>query len=158
MKFHKKAIPLTIAFTLLLTLSSIKAFCSPKLKRLTIEGDTSVNGIYDPSIEYAPDGSGWMAYSSIEVPKYVHTRISKSSNRGKTWTFVNEINQSTDAQIEVNGETLTGVWRHETPSLVHHPEDTGKEWKLYWHKYFILAPFEDSSRSKRCMSSLECVV
>lgn len=30
----------------------------------------------------------------------------------------------------------SGVWRYETPSIVHDPEDAGREWKIYAYKYF----------------------
>ena len=34
-----------------------------------IEGEDAPNGIYDPSMEYGPDGVGWMAYSAVKAGK-----------------------------------------------------------------------------------------
>jgi hypothetical protein len=47
------------------------------------------------------------------------------------------VNHSGDDTIQLyNGETMTGVWRYEVPSIVFDPGDSGREWKIYAHHYF----------------------
>ena len=31
---------------------------------------------------------------------------------------------------------IEGIWRYEMPSLIHTPNDTGREWKIYAYRYF----------------------
>jgi len=117
----------------------------PHYERIHIVGESASNGIYDPSLEYH-NGTGWMAYSAVEAPKYVHTRLAKSFDHGKTWTYVSTINEATDGTIVSNGTKIEGVWRHEVSTLVYDPGDTGREWKLFWHKYFAKPPYEAEDR------------
>lgn len=111
--------------------------------KLVIAGDRMQGGIYDPSIEYSPDGKiGWLAYSSVSgdfkpVGPYVHTHLARSDDHGKTWHFAKVICQSVDGSLERPGsDPLPGVWRYEVPSLCCDPTDRGREWKLFVHKYF----------------------
>jgi len=115
-------------------------------ERITILGETAPNGIYDPSIEYEDAETGWMAYSTVAFPEYVHTHLAKSIDHGKTWTYVMTINQAVNGSVTYNGTELKGAWRHEVPTLVHDPNDAGKEWKLFWHKYFTIPPYESENR------------
>ncbi|MCP4230033.1 MAG: exo-alpha-sialidase [bacterium] len=113
---------------------------------LTIVGENDPDGVFDPSLEYASADAGWLAYSAVDVPEYVSTHIARSGDYGQTWTKVGEINESEDGTIEDGGTTYTGVWRHEVSTLVHTPNDPGKEWKLYWHRYFTREPYGDLDR------------
>jgi len=102
---------------------------------LTISKDTSKHGIYDPSIEYDNKGIGWMAYSSISMPG-IQTRLAKTTDQGKTWIDVKAVNTSNKAVLNVNGKKVKGVWKNEVSTLVYCPDDPGREWKLFWHRYF----------------------
>ena len=113
---------------------------------IRITGETAPNGIYDPSLEYDPTGTGWMAYSSVEAPKYVHTHLAKTTDHGKTWEYVSTINNAVDGTITTDKGIIEGVWRHEVPTLVHDQKDPGREWKLFWHKYFTSPPYEAGDR------------
>lgn len=111
--------------------------------KLVISGEHLQGGIYDPSLEYTPDGkTGWLAYSSITgdfkpVGPYVHTHLARSDDHGKTWHFVKAVCQSIDGTLQrPEGDPLPGVWRYEVPSLCCDPTDRGREWKLFVHKYF----------------------
>lgn len=112
--------------------------------KFVIHGDEkSRNGNFDPSVEYTSDGSvGWLVYSSVDgqhkrVGPYIHTHLAKTTDAGRTWTYVKTINTSVDATLEQHdGKKLAGVWRYEVPTLVHDPTDKGKEWKLFAHRYF----------------------
>jgi hypothetical protein len=114
-------------------------------ERLMIAGETAVNGIFDPSLEYAGDGTGYLAYSSVEGQRHVHTCIAKSLDHGKTWTKLLTVNRSYDENVPAAGGA--GCWRHEVSTLVHDPGDAGKGWKLYWHKYFTKPPFGGNDRN-----------
>ena len=112
-----------------------------RFEKLVIFGDPAKNGIFDVSVEYGPDGIGWLAYSRVEVPKYVSTHLARSRDRGKTWTYVAKINESWDDAIVVDGKTVTGTWRYETPTLVYDPEDDpSRHWKLYVERYATVPP------------------
>ncbi len=122
---------------------------SNNYERITIAGETANKGVYDPSIEYNQDGSvGWLVYSALEspddgrkllpIPKTIATHLAKSTDHGKTWKFISELNSSAEATVTINGKTINGVWWNEVPTLVHDPNDPGREWKLFWHKYFAI--------------------
>jgi hypothetical protein len=112
-------------------------------QKIDIAGDAPVAGFYDPSVEYSQDGrTGWLAYSSVtgnEKPfgPYVHTHLAKSLDHGASWKFVQTVNMSVDDSLKTPAGTyLSGVWRYEVPSLVNTPNDPGRGWKLFAHKYF----------------------
>lgn len=126
----------------------------PSYERITIIGETSNKGVFDPSVEYNQDGSvGWLVYSGLEqprddirspYPKYIHTHLAKTTDHGKTWIFIKRLTESSDDNITIVGKKIKGVWHHEVPTLVYDPDDIGKEWKLFWHKYFSM----DNPKSK----------
>lgn len=117
-----------------------------RFEKLVIFGDPAKNGIFDVSVEYGPDGIGWMAYSRVELPKYVSTHMARSRDRGKTWTYVSTINASQDDTIIVDGKAVPGLWRYETPTLVYDPKDhPTRRWKLYAERYFTLPPYKKDS-------------
>ena len=103
-----------------------------RFEKLVVVGDPVSNGIFDGSVEYGPDGTGWLAYSRVALPKYVSTHLARSRDHGRTWTYVATINSSRDDTITVDGAVLAGAWRYETPTLVHDPQDDpARRWKLY---------------------------
>ncbi len=86
---------------------------SNNYERITIVGETANKGVYDPAIEYNQDGSvGWLVYSALEspndsrkllpIPKTIATHLAKSTDNGKTWKFVSELNPSTEATVTLN--------------------------------------------------------
>ena len=102
-------------------------------EKINIINGTVNNGRGDPSMEYGPDGTGWLTYTSVDVKNSVLiTHLAKSTDKGKTWKFIKVINQPSPDII--NG--VKGNWVHETTSIVYDPDDTGKEWKIFWFKYF----------------------
>jgi len=110
---------------------------------LIISGDDARNGNYDPSLEYDRNGIGWMSYSAVRAGKdgEVETRIARSDDQGQSWRYVTDVNTVSPASAKLpNGKTITGKWWHEVSSLVHDPDDPGKEWKLYWHEYLARMP------------------
>lgn len=81
------------------------------------------NGIADPSLEYGDDGIGWMAYSHVDFKRhFVSTYLAKSDDNGKTWKHAQIINQGGDTNKE-------------TSTIVHDPDDPGREWKLFYFEY-----------------------
>ena len=123
---------------------------NPAYEPLVPVGETmNEGGLYDPSIAYVTDGrTGWLVYSAVlrrgtnyikQVPigPYCETHLARSINGGKTWDFVQAVNQSRDDHLqELDGQKVAGVWRHEVASIVHDPGDAGREWKIFSHQYF----------------------
>ncbi len=144
----------TILFTILMSFLSGVFFCSADTKEILksyekvhIVGETAKNGIFDPSLEYNDNGTiGWMVYSAIEEPAKVDTHLAKTEDNGKSWRFILNVNPSKAGEVIYRGKRIKGVWRNEVPTLVYDPDDPGKEWKLFWHKYFIKAPFRRKDR------------
>ena len=119
--------------------------------KLVIAGDPVDKGIYDPSIAFEPDGSaGWLAYSSVSgngnlvggklaLGEYISTHIARTTDSGKTWTFVKAVNIAADGKCTMpDAKEVAGVWRYEVPSLVCDAADPnpGRRWKLFSHCYF----------------------
>lgn len=111
-------------------------------EKINIIGETAAYGVYDPSVEYDQDGTGWLAYSAMDRVGYVHTHLARSTDHGKTWHKVKEINLAKQGTFK-GTETIEGVWRHETPSLVYDPDDpeANRRWKLFWVYGFAKPPF-----------------
>lgn len=114
-----------------------------RFEKLAIIGDPIRNGIFDASVEYSPDGIGWLVYSRVALPKYVSTHLARSLDQGRSWAYVAAINTSRDDTITVDGVAVSGAWRYETPTLVYDPEDASdRQWKLYVERYFSVPPHE----------------
>jgi len=114
-------------------------------EKVVIIGETAESGVFDPSLEYSGT-TGRLAYSAVEVPEYVHTHLAESTDGGRTWEYVAEINRSEPGTVVDDGSTIEGVWRHEVPTLVYDPDDMGREWKVYWHRYFAEPPYDADDR------------
>ena len=113
---------------------------------ITVRGEERRSGMYDITLEYGDDGIGWMAYSWVHKPKYVGTHLAKSTDHGKTWTYVSTINRSKEGTLKANGKTMQGVWRYETPTLVYDRDDVpAQRWKLFSQRVFIEAPYKKRS-------------
>lgn len=114
---------------------------------MRVGGDERRNGIFDPSVEYGDDGIGWLAYSSIDIPKFIETHIAKSIDHGATWSYVRAANTSAENSAKEKDESATGVWRFETPSLLFDPADKpARRWKLFTNRYSISEPFKPADR------------
>lgn len=117
-------------------------------EKIEVIGETAPAGIYDPSVEYGEDGIGWMAYSGVTGGgnACVETHLAKTTNHGETWEFVSNINPCIDGSIVEGGETIEGKWRYEVASILYDPDDPGKEWKLFSHRFFTKPPYERDDR------------
>ncbi len=113
---------------------------------IVIRGESAANGTYDPSLEYGTDGVGWMSYSSVIAGKNakVQTAIARSDDQGRTWMRTGLVNQAMPGTIKLGGRDVKGMWWHEVSTLMHDPSDPGREWKLYWHKYFTKLPHKSA--------------
>jgi hypothetical protein len=113
----------------------------PRFGKIDIRGERHKNGIYDISVEYGDDGVGWMAYSRIEVPKYVETRLARSNDHGSTWNYVRTLNPSRAGTFKQGGALIKGAWRYETPALVYDRSDRpARRWKLFAQRVFSKPP------------------
>ena len=137
-----------VVLFLLVNISGCLAASPPKhvtkteYEKITVIGDKIKSGIFDPSIEYDKDGIGWLAYSRVELPKYVSTHMARSTDHGKSWKYVSVINNSSDGKFNYRGKRYKGVWRNETPSLLYDPRDVApRRWKLFSHRYPARSPF-----------------
>ncbi len=111
--------------------------------KINIKADAVKNGVFDISVEYGPDGIGWMAYSRVSLPKYVETKIAKSTDRGKTWKYITTVNHSKKGFIHIGKSQTQGVWRYETPSLLYDVKDKqSRRWKLFTQKYLSKPPYK----------------
>ena len=101
--------------------------------------------VYDPSLE--TDGNKvWLAFSGLDSVSIGDTSVSapgvhlafSAAPACDSWNTLNAgFMPRADDILAPDGQTTiaSGVWRYETPSLVHDPDDKGREWKLYAYKY-----------------------
>lgn len=110
--------------------------------RIVISGELALNGTFDPSLEFAPGGEGWLSYSAVfgdVLPwgPHVETHLARTIDGGESFVFESVVNPSLPGTLQlIGGGVETGVWNYEVSSLVHDPDDPGREWKLFAHKIF----------------------
>lgn len=120
---------------------------SAEAKRIKLKGLSGKNGMFDVSLEYDDKGVGWLAYSRVQIPKFIETHISKSTDNGRTWKYVGQAGESTEGEITVGGKTVKGTWRDETPCLLFDPGDVPeRRWKLFTNRYFAAKPYKPKTR------------
>jgi hypothetical protein len=118
-----------------------------KYPRLVVAGEIAGNGIFDISLEYGGDGTGWLAYSWVHAPKVVETHLARSDDHGRSWHFVKVLNHSRPAQLTARGRKRAGVWRYETPCLLYDPGDRpDRRWKLFVERYPVVGPYKPADR------------
>ncbi len=118
-----------------------------RFEKINIANEDPRNGFFDISVEYGDNGTGWMAYSRVELPKHVETHIARSTDRGRTWSYAGQVNQSVDGSVIIDGRTHQGVWRYETPTLLFDTEDIpARRWKLFVHRYLTVPPYRKEDR------------
>lgn len=106
-------------------------------RRVIINDSPSPAGIADLSVEYGSKEVGWLAYSGCQTPFAPETMLAVTSDRGRTWKYVQTINGFQQGTISVGGQTIQGQWQYEVPTLLHDPTDvTARRWKLWSHKIF----------------------
>ena len=139
-------VKLLLITSLVIALSPCKAAPTsrqtPRYDKINIKGEDHKSGIFDISVEYGSDGTGWLAYSRVALPEYVTTHLAKSTNHGATWQYVGRLNQSHEDTYKVKGKKLRGTWRYETPTLLYDPTDRPeRRWKLFVQKYYAKNPY-----------------
>jgi len=108
-------------------------------EKLEVAGEKYASGIFDPSIEYGPGGVGWMSYSRVRLPEHVDTHLATSTDGGKTWRHVANINESVRDPAAPDGKQA--YWRYETSTLVYDPGDrVERRWKLFAERYPSVPP------------------
>ncbi len=117
----------------------------PLVKSLVVAGDPDEGlGIFDPSIVYAlgSDG-GFLVYSVVPDALHVHARMGTSSDQGRSWSYVGEVNEAPEASVNTSDlsvcgqPTCFGTLIREVPSLVVDLDDVpSRRFKVFTHTYF----------------------
>ena len=132
-------------------------------EKINIINDPSVYGAYDLGLEYKDETEGYMVYTSVNPPALLYTHLAKTTDNGKTWTFIKKLNNAYEEnfvvedyvtrvfveKIGLDPDNLNGVLINEVPSLVYVPDDIGKEWKLLWHKYLSVPTPTEKDKNGR---------
>ena len=131
---------------------------------ITIAGDTSKNGIFDPSLLRTGSSTVWMSYSGVDfnrvaandVNQDVGINIARSTDNGATFSKVVSVGvpgvatvTDTDPARSTCGvATCTGRWVYETSWLIDDATDpaASQRYKLFAHKYFLYPPGPDRTR------------
>jgi len=114
--------------------------------KIVIVGEDPRNGLFDVAVEYGDDGTGWLVYSRVEIPQHVETHLAKSTDQGKTWTYVDALNRSIEGSDLIEGTMQKGVWRYETPTLIYDPTDAAaRRWKFFVQRYLSTPPHEKNN-------------
>ena len=118
----------------------------PYPRRVTIDGETSARGIFDPSIEY-PEGAdaGLMTYTAVPDEAHVHIAIAASIDHGASWHRQGVVAPARPITIETDDDdvcgaaTCAGLLVHESSSLVLDPydPDPDRRLKVFVHSYFF---------------------
>jgi hypothetical protein len=146
---RKREVALTLA---LCALAGAGAKASAAATQISVAGDSPLNGIFDPSVEYAPGAQeGWLVYSAVfggasPFGPHVETHLARTTDSGASWNFDSVVNASVFADLDLGGGALLpGVWNYEVSSLAYDPDDPGAEWKLFSHRIFrkIEDPFTE---------------
>lgn len=112
----------------------------PEIARISKGRNTS--GILDPSL--ASDSKNKILVYTVVMPeKDGNFSTEVRSSYGMTNCFDwNELGSRFESRPDVligpdlKTPVTRGVWRAETPSIVHDPADKGREWKIFAYRYF----------------------
>ncbi len=131
---------------------------------LTIAGDNSKNGQFDPSLLRASGSVLWMSYSGVDfnriaptaVQQDVSVHIARSTDNGATFSKVVSVGVPSAATVTdtdpahstCGTASCTGRWVYETSWLI---DDSGEpvsaqRYKLFAHKYFLYPPSSEPTR------------
>jgi hypothetical protein len=122
---------------------------------LSIAGDNSPSGIYDPSV-LKENCTVWLSYSSVDyyqqgghLVQDVGIRLASSDDGGDHFSYVATLGTPQPATVhdttgnQVCGQaTCTGRWVYETSWLIDDSGDpqSSRRYKLFAHKYFLYPP------------------
>lgn len=106
-------------------------------------GGKVVAHVLDPSLASYADITG-LAYSDISqgrdgsVAGGISVNVAKTTGTCDYWPEGTRVFEAREDELFLeDGETaLPGVWRYETPGIVHDAGDSGREWKVFAYKYF----------------------
>ncbi len=106
-------------------------------KKIDIAGDEVKNGVGDPSIEYGPEGIGWMSYTRV-FSGNAAVHLAETTDHGETWEYVKTIGKFHDGKtFDESGKPIFGSWNCEMSTILYDPQDPGREWKIFYNKYFM---------------------
>jgi hypothetical protein len=114
--------------------------------RVIVIGETSAQGIIDPSVEYAATESiGLMAYTAVPSVERVHISMAESDDKGASWHYLGDVTTAYSITITTTDKSVCdasscdGTLVHESPSLVVDPfdPDPNRRLKVFAHAYFF---------------------
>ena len=122
---------------------------------ISVAGDSSPSGIYDPSILSA-GCTVWMSYSGVDyyqqsgnLVQDVGTKLARSDDGAASFSYIATLGTPQPATVhdttgnQVCGQTVcTGRWVYETSWLIDDSGDPqpARRYKLFAHKYFLYPP------------------
>lgn len=126
-------------------------------------------GVSDPSIATGPDNKS--AYMAFTIITHLEDQKNKLDGRWapgihmastrppcRVWGDMGDPAPSTQEEIigpdGVTPLDAAGQWWIEHPALIHDPGDPGKEYKLFYYKYYWRGPEEDSKKLSRRYSMI----
>lgn len=119
---------------------------------LSVQGDSSSTGVFDPALLRISSSAVWLAYASSNytssggyLVENSSVRLALSQDNGATFTYVSTPGAAgsatvTDSTGSVCGAaTCSGRWVYAAPWLVDDSgdSDTAQRYKLFAHKYFL---------------------
>lgn len=113
----------------------------------SFSSDKNILGLLDPALAFdSKTNTVWMAYTAEQMPQeqgsaplfYVRMARSNGGSCANWQPVEGGFEAKRDDLLAPDSQTVfrIGAWRMETPTVVHDPDDKGREWKLYAYKYF----------------------
>ena len=131
-----KSVKFSIVLILLLTASVITQAQSPKVPGVVVNHIPAKTGIYigSPSIYILPNGDYVASHDHFGPNSTEHERaitaIYKSTNRGKKWKKISEINGQfwSNLFVHKNALYIMGTWKHHGNFIIRRSDDSGITW------------------------------
>ncbi len=131
-----KSVKFSIVFLLLLVIETNIHAQSSKVPGVVVNHIPANTGVYigSPSICILPDGDYVASHDHFGPNSTEHERavtaVYKSTNKGKTWKKISEINGQFWSNIFVhqNGLYIMGTWEHHGDFIIRMSTDGGETW------------------------------
>jgi len=129
-----------------ITVATIQPSNPGAYTQVTVTGDNSASGIFDPSVLRVSNNDVWMSYSSVNyhspngvLTKDVGIRLARSLNGG-AFAYQGTVVSPSDVTLTGCGlPNCDGRWVYETSWLIDDATDpvAARRYKVFAHKYFL---------------------